>query len=79
MSSTPRIIEKTAANMSERMRERNLQLEKEKEGRRVVMVEDDSFLNGKNRKGKGKKGPMKGQFPGHTVFSVWVSWELIEW
>lgn len=53
--SVPR--EKTAANMNERLRERNAELEKQKEARRVVVVDDESMLSvaGKNGKGKGKK------------------------
>jgi hypothetical protein len=53
------VVQKTAENMAERIRERNAQLEREKVGRRVVVVDDDSLLaNGK--KGKGRKLPSKG-------------------
>lgn len=46
---------RTAANMGERIRERNQQLEKEKESRKIVLVEDDGFASSTSAKGK-KKG-----------------------
>ena len=53
------VKEKTAENMGERMRERVAQLEKEKEGRKIVMVDDASMLsNGKKGKGKQANGQL---------------------
>lgn len=58
--------EKTAANMGERIRERALQLEREKEARKVVVVDDASLLAsqaGKKGKGKGKASTLSKASP----------------
>lgn len=50
--------ERTPASMGERLRERNAQMQKEKESRKIVIVEDDGFsssgTNGKGKKSSGK-------------------------
>lgn len=52
----PPAKERTPASMGERLRERNAQMQKEKESRKIVIVEDDGFSSSG---GKGKKGSNK--------------------
>lgn len=59
---------KVPSTMEERIRERNLQLKDQKEGRRVMMVDDESLLKGPVGKGKGKGGKGTGGVKGNHPF-----------
>ncbi|KAK9899599.1 hypothetical protein P389DRAFT_164619 [Cystobasidium minutum MCA 4210] len=58
-SAAPSTKEKTAENMGERIRERAAQMAKEKESRKIVLMDDDAFPGVKGKKGKSAAG--KGQ------------------
>lgn len=51
-TSTAAAKEKTAENMGERIRERAAQMAKEKESRKIVLMDDDAFPGVKGKKGK---------------------------
>lgn len=59
-SAAPSTKEKTAENMGERIRERAAQMAKEKESRKIVLMDDDAFPGVKGKKGKSAAG--KGEF-----------------